>query len=430
MSLSPREDNAGRGLTGRVGPWLLILFLLAASLRVGWVLARWGPAGRAEHLEYPDEEAYVLGARSLAGGEGLKDEFGYRATYMPGYPAFLAVFQGLPRPLLWARIAQALLAAWVAPATFLLARRFVSGTTQAPVARTGAMLQVPLLAGLAAAVDPFLIFFSGLLLTEALFAAVLVTAWIFLQKQGRSSFLDAGCAGFFLWLAIMLRPSAAILAVLAPLALVVLRRFDRRAVVQATMIPAIVIIGLLPWAARNRAVIGEWRWLSTRGGISLYDGLQPGATGGSDLAHTKEDPAVQGLSETQWDEHWRSAAWAEARRDPARVARLAWRKLLRTWSPIPNVEEYHSGFIAFVSAAWMLPVLVLALAGWWRYRRCVAAWAILLLPVVAFTLLHMVYVGSVRYRVPVMPFVVVLSAAGLALVGQRFLAAKRSLARA
>ncbi|HOJ54970.1 MAG TPA: hypothetical protein PK184_11175 [Phycisphaerae bacterium] len=457
MSLRPRKDNAA----GRVRTGLLLLFLLAAGLRVGWVLVRWGPEGRAEHLDYPDEEAYVLSARSLAAGEGLIDEFGYRATYMPGYPAFLAIFQGLPRPLLWARIAQALLAAWVAPATFLLARQFLAGrpgqpgdgalchdstrsadgaqpvdgrpctgTADAAVMPARESLLIPGLAGLGAAFDPFLVFFSGLLLTEALFAAVLVTAWIFMQKHppktGRGWFAEAICAGLFLWLAIMLRPSAAILVVLTPVALVVLRRFDRKVVVQAAVIPLVVIIGLLPWAARNRAVIGRWHWLSTRGGISLYDGLQPGATGGSDLAHTKEAPDVQGLGEVQWNEYFQERALAEARRDPMRVLRLAWRKFLRTWSPIPNVEEYSSGFIALVSAAWMLPALGFAAIGWWRCRRPAADWLLLLLPVIAFTLLHMIYVGSVRYRVPVMPFVVVLSAAGLGAVAMLFVGRGRA----
>jgi hypothetical protein len=45
-------------------------------------------------------------------------------------------------------------------------------------------------------------------------------------------------------------------------------------------------------------------------------------------------------------------------------------------------------------------------------RRSIGAWLLLLTPVAAFTALHMVYVGSVRYRVPVMPFIMVLSAAG------------------
>ena len=44
---------------------------------------------------------------------------------------------------------------------------------------------------------------------------------------------------------------------------------------------------------------------------------------------------------------------------------------------------------------------------------------ILLLPVIAFTALHMVFVGSVRYRVPVMPMVMVLSAMALATLWER-----------
>lgn len=388
----------------RLVMWGAAVFILAAGLRVGWVLHRWGPAGRDETLDYPDEEAYVLAGKSLAAGHGLIDEFGYRATYMPGYPAFLAIFQGLERPLLWARMAQAILAAAVAPAAFVLARRFLSDET----------IFAPVLAGLAAACDPFLVFFSGLLLTEALFAAVLVATWVCVLNGERGSWAKIGGAGILMWMAVMLRPSAAVLVVLTPLAMIVRGRFRPTAIMRAAMIPVVVVILLAPWALRNYAVIGQWCWLTTRGGISLYDGLQPGATGESDLAHTKTMAAVRNMTEVEWDAHFRAAAWAGARRDPAGTLRLAERKFLRTWSLIPNVAEYHGGATAKISAAWMTMMLGLAAVGFWQSRRRVAAWMMLLLPVVAFTALHMVYVGSVRYRVPLMPLVMVLSAVGAA----------------
>jgi hypothetical protein len=205
-----------------------------------------------------------------------------------------------------------------------------------------------------------------------------------------------------------------VLLVLVPLAMIVLGRFRRRAIWRAATIPGIVVILLVPWALRNYAVTGQWCWLTTRGGISLYDGLQPGATGESDLAHTKTMADVRGLTEVEWDAHFRAAAWATARRDPAGMLRLAGRKFIRTWSLTPNVAEYHGGATAKISAAWMTIMLGLAAYGLWLSRRRVAAWALLLLPVVAFTALHMVYVGSVRYRVPLMPWVMVLSAVGAA----------------
>jgi len=47
-------------------------------------------------------------------------------------------------------------------------------------------------------------------------------------------------------------------------------------------------------------------------------------------------------------------------------------------------------------------------------RAAPAAIMGLLLPAIYFTLLHMLFVGSVRYRLPAMPMIVVLSAVGIA----------------
>ena len=106
--------------------WLVLLFALAAGVRVGWVVVRFHAPLPSSQLSYPDEEAYWRAGRSLAAGDGLVDEFGYRATYMPAYPFFLSLFARTDRPLFWARMAQAVLGALAAPLTFLLARRWVA----------------------------------------------------------------------------------------------------------------------------------------------------------------------------------------------------------------------------------------------------------------------------------------------------------------
>jgi hypothetical protein len=409
--------------------WVPILLALAGGLRVGWVTARYS-GDRSEQLEYPDEEAYCQIARSLAAGQGLVDEFGYRATYMPGYPGFLALLAGLPHSLFWTRLVQALLGAWLAPATYLLARRWLA--MAGPEGNTpGEGDLLPVLAGLAVAVDPFLLFFSGLLLTETLFALCLATAWLVLlpmcqanRRIGASSVIGTA---LLLWLCLMLRPSSAILVLLVPAVVVLPRRFDRAGLMTAAAVVALVLAGLAPWAIRNYRVIGQWRWLTTRGGISLYDAVRPGSSGESDLADTKSLPELQGLDELHWDAYFRAKARAEIRRDPMRIVSLAGRKFLRTWSLRPNVEAYHQGAAAIVGASWTTAVLVLAAAGWWRYRRALGAWLVLLSPVIAFTLLHMVFVGSVRYRLPLMPMMLVLSAAGLAgIIGGLGAARRRS----
>jgi hypothetical protein len=399
--------------------WMIILFLLAAALRVGWVSHRFAGDQQWGEMAYPDEEAYVNVARSLAAGEGLRDEFGYRATYMPAYPGFLSIFSDLPKPWLWARITQALLGALAAPLAFLLAWEW------ARLSRAGLSFQhfgikedgIAMLAGLAVCFDPFLIFFSGLLLTEVLFTVTLLLAWLFVLPMSRPTIRlrpsQAVAAGICLWGSIMIRPSAAILVILVPLAVIICRFFKRDSIMAAFVMVAVVFLGLFPWAFRNRLVLDEWVWLTTRGGISLYDGLQQGATGASDLAHTKTMPAVQELNELQWNRFFRNRALGMLRNDPWRVAELAWTKFLRTWSLTPNVEQYRTGPVALLSAAWTGFLLITAAVGWWFRRRAVRSWILLLLPVVGFTLLHTIFVGSVRYRIPIMPMMMVLSATGI-----------------
>lgn len=404
---------------GSLGP-LLVLFLLAGALRVGWVTIKYS-GEESSQLSYPDEEAYCLSARSLAEGRGMVDEFGYRATYMPGYPAFLALFVSWPHFLLRARIVQALLGALAAPATYLLAKRW--GCLLESRDATFSYPHVALFAGLAVAFDPFLIFFSGLLLTETLFTTALVMAWIFVLPLSGSlatvGYRQAIPAGVMLWICIMLRPSAVILIILVPVAIVICRRFDRSAMAAGALIIVIVAAGLLPWALRNRTVIGEWCWLTTRGGISLYDGWHEGATGASDLAHTKVMSEVSGLGEREWDDYFSRLAWTAARQDPLRVLRLAGCKFLRMWNFIPNVGAYRSGWPVVLSAIWMFVILISAAVGLWWHRYAVRWWVMLLLPAAGFTMLHTVFVASIRYRVPVMPMIMVLSATGMVILLKR-----------
>jgi hypothetical protein len=395
-------DSASQGTP--IIRWLLIIFVIAATLRVGWVCVRYVGGDRAAVLEYPDEGAYVLSAKSLVAGEGLIDEFGYRATYMPGYPAFLAVFQHLSDPLLWTRVVQAILAALVVPAGLLLARCWWGD------------VRVAVLAGLAVAFDPFLVFFSGLLLSEALFTVVLIWAWMFVSRLcitgERVRWSDAVLIGLLLLVAVLLRPAAMIFVLCLPLVVLIVRQPKREALLVSGMSLLIVVVGLLPWGFRNQRAVGEFLWLTTRGGISFYDGLQPGATGGSDLAHTKTLPEVRSMDELQWNAYFRERAWQALRDDPMRAVKLAGRKFLRTWSLIPNVETHRQGAPLIVSAIWMGGVLLLALVGFGTCLKKWRCWLTLLTPVIAVTLLHMVFVGSVRYRVPVMPMVLVVSAVG------------------
>ena len=67
----------------------------------------------------------------------------------------------------------------------------------------------------------------------------------------------------------------------------------------------------------------------------------------------------------------------------------------------------------------LLAFLLLGACGAWHLRARWRALSWLLLPVAYFTLLHLVFVGSVRYRVPVMPLVEILAAWGVVCLWRR-----------
>ena len=104
----------------------------------------------------------------------------------------------------------------------------------------------------------------------------------------------------------------------------------------------------------------------------------------------------------------RDAAVDWVRRHPREALSLAWVKLRRTWSVTINASDYASPFYARVAWLTVAPEFVLAACGVWVLRRRRGVVTLLLIVAIYFTLVHMVFVGSVRYRVPAMPFLFVL----------------------
>ena len=384
-----------------------ILFLLALVARAGF-----GLAAAERHteggLQFDDERWHWSIAQSCRAGEGMVGEFGHRAERMPVYPWFLSFFAGSSHGLGCARAAQWVLGALAACFTYFLARSLCGPTAG-------------FLAGCIVALDPALVGSASLLLTETLFvtavAALWWVAWPLRRPEG-GSWMRWTSVGLLAALCVHLRESSLLLVAALAVYLIVVRR-DRRAVGGVVGIVLISVASLLPWAYRNSRVIGQWCWLTTRGGISLYDGVRPGATGASDLADVKNAPEVAGLSETEWNRYFLRQSARAIADDPLRIIRLAFVKLGRTWSPVLNAAEYQSPLIRLVFAAWYLPFYALIVMGIYARRREASVLIGLLLPTLCLSLIHSFYVGSVRYRLGALPTLAVLAAVGAMLLVNR-----------
>ncbi len=155
-------------------------------------------------------------------------------------------------------------------------------------------------------------------------------------------------------------------------------------------------------------------------GASLYDGLNPRATGASDMSFVPEFVALEqqepegGESfEYRLDRRMRHASLEWVETHPGRALQLALIKFARLWNVWPNESEFRSWPMRMAVAATYLPLLGLSLAGVLRFTPRGWPYVLCWLPAVYLTLLHMIFVSSLRYREPAMLPLAVLAAGAL-----------------
>ena len=353
----------------------MLLLAGALLLRVGWVLHLSVDESRLALL--PDQVEYLELGKNLLHSHELRffdARFGATtwAYRTPGYPALIALCRADIRAV---RLAQAILDTSTILAIYILARRWLSG-----FACDFACFLV--------AVNPFLIYFTGLILSETLFIAML--AWgmaLLAQPKWRASMIGV----FVLSLSPLVRPSALLLPILLTLP------HWRKAIFALAMI----LLVLFPWAARNHARLGRWIWTTTNSGITQYDGFNPHADGSSDQDFITGLPQLAAMSEVERSDYLSHLAHQFITEHPGTAIALAMRKIGRTWSPIPLSREY-GGRSAYVIAAafYSIPLDLLVLAGLCRGKIPRAAKVFLLIPAIYFTAVHAISVGSLRYRIP------------------------------
>jgi len=272
------------------------------------------------------------------------------------------------------------------------------------------------LAAAISAVYPYFVMFTPLVLAETVFIALFLWAAVFLELGfARGRWLSAVLAGVFLGLAVLVRASLLPWVFGAAVMWVLLRRLERGAVARAAAMLAVFCAVMAPWVMRNYSASGGHVVVTTlRAGSSLYEGLNPKADGGPMLDRIDWGDGTEGMNEYEQDRLWRSRALAFAHSRPGRVLELAGTKLMRFWNVVPNYRSFRVPWLCVVVGVPYVGVMLLAFAGLARSWRRPDVHLILVLPVVYYAVLHAVFVGSVRYRVAIMPLLIVLASHGLA----------------
>jgi 4-amino-4-deoxy-L-arabinose transferase-like glycosyltransferase len=383
---------------------LWAILTLALVLRVAAALWWQSRMPANQRFEFGDSEAYWVLAQHLALGEPF--EYGssdVRIFRMPGYPALIAPLfwlLGPETPVVAGRLLSAVLGTLAVAAVYWLGMTLFDR-------RTG------LLAALLAACYPGAIGMSVFVLSEAPFCPVYLAqlaAWAKSWQAGRHASLWAIGAGLLGGLAALTRPDWLLFVPFAALAGLFLARPRRRNLQLSLTMMLVVGAMMAPWWWRNVRVVGHFVPTTLQVGASLYDGLNPEASGGSEMSFVPgfveqeqqhpslaDEPLEYRLDRRMWNA---AAEWAA--RHPARVAKLAAVKFVRMWNVWPNDPFNGGGLTGLITALTFLPAIITALAGIWFTRRQPWPAALCWLPAVYLTLLHLIFVSSIRYREPPM----------------------------
>ncbi len=386
--------------------WLAGILLLALVVRLlVWWLAPYGDW-------IGDEREYYSAAMILADGRGFT--FFDQSIWLrpPLYIAGLAVLLRLfGQNLLLVWVTQLLLSLTTVALVYLLGRLWYPPR---PVARIAALLTALYL--------PFAVY-THLLLSETVFTFLIVLAFVALASYARrEGTLALVIAGGALGCAILTRGSALPFLAAIPLwALGLETPIDWRKVLQrSAIILGLALLCIAPWTLRNYLAYGRLIPVDTTGGYNFWLGALQGQNTGQINATLQAIPNHADRQTVAW-----AQGWAVIQAEPLRFLRKSAHELLDLWRiNFASFERLTRGYgLGRVPIPWLaltaivddllyLCSLPLAIIGWrnsgtrvdrrllwlWLGWNCLAA---------------ALFFSIARFRLPLMPFILLLAAHGL-----------------
>jgi 4-amino-4-deoxy-L-arabinose transferase-like glycosyltransferase len=276
------------------------------------------------------------------------------------------------------------------------------------------------IAGALAAIYPFFIYYSSLILSETFF--LFFTCLFFrnlLEESTRKTILSGTAAG----LAHLTRPT---LLYFLPMVLIWKYFFMKYPLKRILLFLVIFCVLISPWVIRNYFIFDEILISSTTAGHVLWEGNNPwNKTGGvaeAQWGYLKDMPAS--LTEIQQDKWKKEQAVSYIRSHPKHFFELSVKRFFRFWHLWPNAEGFDRGWYKWIAFFSFGPVFLISLCSLWILRRNWRKTIILWLFIFYMTGIHMITIGSLRYRLPLEPLLIVLASASLGVLYDQWLAKK------
>lgn len=276
--------------------------------------------------------------------------------------------------------------------------------------------KVAILTALMMAFYPMIIFYSITAITETLYVFLILCSLLSLYNK------KIVLGSIFIVISILLRPT---LDLLAPILIFLFSYFlhhlnFKKSFLDVSKYILIYIILMSPWWMHQYHKYGQFVRLNLGDGIVLYSGNNNINKSGGGIGSSKKGKDMDlSLFSNIKDPIKKNNAMKQAAYDfivnnPKRFVELAGLKFVRFWRLWPYAPEYEKPFYIIVSllsygVVLLLSILFLIKLKTNDFRRVLP----MLLIAAYFTVVHMVLIGSIRYRLPIEPFLLIFSSAYL-----------------
>lgn len=358
--------------------FLIVLFGLTLRL-VGVFMA-------PDHFIFPDSTSYDKIAHNILQGNGFIQTESLKTVRPPIYPLFLAFAYACKCNIFWIRLIQVFINCASILLIYLLAKKLSKN------------INIALLSSFLFAIDPLQIVFCSLILTETIFSFLFLACLLTLHKCCEcSSKKHAVLLGFIFAIGSLLR------SVLFPFSFYICffwwlykKNWKLILLTLGTM-----LVVMSPWIIRNFFIYQSFIPTTTKTGVNLFEALGPGATGGPRMQKLNLPDKYRKLNEIQKDIFLRHETLIYLQANPSQFFSLAGIKFLRLWNPGLNDIKLRKYFINYGLIIFSMSLYICSISGMFYISRQNAFY--LLLPVIYICFIHMVFIGSIRYRVPILP---------------------------
>jgi 4-amino-4-deoxy-L-arabinose transferase-like glycosyltransferase len=382
------------------------IFAVAFIIRGAFVLAL------KDGFYFPDSIDYSRAAVSLL----VKGEFGESYRRAPVYPLFLAgIYALFGEEIEAVRLIEALLGACLAVVIAIMAKRIAGD-------------QVGALAGLLWSIYPLGVFIAGLVYPTSMATVLLACAMLCIVTKADQELTPGRMVvgGIFFGLAALTVPVA--LATVVTITFWIMYWQRPRRLLLATLFVLGVALPLAPWTVRNFDVYGQFVVVEPR----LVENFPPLEPAQKDDRSNKSEDRIKAILEKPrafiGRFSWEFRHFWELSPHRVLMSRPTFReKMHEEDSRIVRETVFTTSWTSLVSILSIGPTFLFALIGsaaMWFKKDQRRNFSLLCVTIMSFAIGYSFFWGKMRYRIPIEPYIIILSAYGLSqiwlvLVGHR-----------